>query len=29
MQGYDEKIMPTLIEEMQKDPELRGSLLMS
>ncbi|HHU18609.1 MAG TPA: TetR/AcrR family transcriptional regulator [Clostridiales bacterium] len=24
MQGYDEKIMPTLIEEMQKDPELRG-----
>lgn len=24
MQGYDEKIMPVLIEEMQKDPELKG-----
>jgi len=24
MQGYDEKMMPVLIEEMQKDPELKG-----
>jgi len=24
MQGYDEKIAPALIEEMQKDPELEG-----
>lgn len=24
MQGYDEKMMPVLIEEMQKDPELEG-----
>lgn len=24
MQGYDEKMMPVLIEEMQKDPELNG-----
>lgn len=24
MQGYDEKMMPALIEEMQKDPELKG-----
>jgi AcrR family transcriptional regulator len=24
MQGYDEKMMPTLIEEMQKDPVLNG-----
>jgi len=24
MQGYDEKMMPALIEEMQKDPELNG-----
>ena len=24
MQGYDEKMMPALIEEMQNDPELKG-----
>ena len=24
MQGYDEKMMPVLVEEMQKDPELKG-----
>jgi AcrR family transcriptional regulator len=24
MQGYDEKMIPVLIEEMQKDPELKG-----
>jgi len=24
MRGYDEKMMPALIEEMQKDPELKG-----
>ena len=24
MQGYDEKMMPVLIEEMQRDPELNG-----
>lgn len=27
MQGYDEKMMPVLIEEMQKDPELKGFTL--
>lgn len=24
MQGYDEKMVPVLVEEMQKDPELKG-----
>jgi imidazole glycerol phosphate synthase subunit HisF len=24
LQGYDEKMMPVLIEEMQKDPQLNG-----
>ncbi len=24
MQGYDEQMMPILVEEMQKDPELEG-----
>ena len=24
MQGYDEKMIPVLVEEMQKDPELKG-----